>query len=149
MAQKYFAARIKNKADVEDVLQDFYLKLYRSLKSYDGKGHFYAFFYKIARSVYLDWLRKLSPEIARDEPNFQQISAGDDSIQKFEKQYDLERAMQALEEIDREILRLYFVDGLKNGEIARILGLTEENVKVRKHRALKKLKGLLYGHGQA
>jgi len=149
MAWKYFATRIKNKADIEDVMQDFYLKLFRSLENYDGSGNFYAFFYKLAHSTYLDWQRKLKPESNRSEPDFHQIPARDDPIQKIEKQFDLDKAMQSLEEIDREILMLYFVDGLKNKEIAQILGLTEENVKVRKHRALKKLKSLLNDHGQA
>jgi RNA polymerase sigma-70 factor (ECF subfamily) len=147
MAQRYFAGRVKNKADVEDLLQIFYLKLYRSLTNYNDNGNFYAFFYKLARNVYLDWLREQNIRAVADEVDFQRLPTDGDFFKQIEDRIDIEQALQKLEEIDREILKLYFVDNLKNQEIAEILDLTEENIKVRKHRALKKLREILKDYG--
>jgi RNA polymerase sigma-70 factor (ECF subfamily) len=48
-------------------------------------------------------------------------------------------AVEKLNESDREILKLSYVEGLSGAEIGRRMGLSEGNVRVRRHRALQKL----------
>ncbi|MDF2925688.1 MAG: subfamily polymerase sigma-24 subunit [Paenibacillaceae bacterium] len=52
----------------------------------------------------------------------------------------LSRALAALAERERNIIALKFGAGLKNTEIARVTGVTEDNVGVILYRTLKKLK---------
>lgn len=145
MAARYFGARVRNKADVEDLLQEFYLKLYRSLKNYTEMGSFYAFFYSTARSVYLDFLRKRDFEVSYEDLSY--IPDSRNGFEVSENKIDVENALTKLKEDEREIILLYFYDGLKNEEIAEIMGISLENVKIKKHRALKKLRSILENHG--
>lgn len=146
MALRYFAGRVKTGADLEDLIQDFYLKLYRSLSSFDDSGSFYALFYSVARSVYVDWVRKNAKQQAGSE-EFREPSDNDHAFESSEKRIDVRRALEKLKEDEREIIMLFFYDGLSNEEIARILDISIENVKVKKHRALKKLKEELKSYG--
>lgn len=148
MAFKYFSSRVNIKADAEDLMQEFYLKLFRSLNDYDSSGSFYAFFYSIARSTYVDWLRK-NIRAPLTVENIQERREKNEDFELSEKKMDIERSLKKLTEEEREILLLYFYDGLKNEEIAEILRISVENVKVKKHRALKKLREVMKGYGQA
>ncbi len=52
-------------------------------------------------------------------------------------------ALERLDQDDREVLALTYSDALRTAEIAKRLSLTEGNVRVRRHRALKRLGELL------
>ncbi|MCX7831864.1 MAG: RNA polymerase sigma factor [Actinobacteria bacterium] len=146
LALRYFSARLKTRADVEDLTQEFYLKLYRSLKDYRDSGSPYAFFYSIARSVYVDWLKKLNKDYFLTE-NLELYHQESQKNEDTDRKIDIEKGLNKLREDEREIILLYFFDGLKNEEIAEILGISVENVKVKKHRALKKLREEMKEYG--
>jgi RNA polymerase sigma-70 factor (ECF subfamily) len=55
----------------------------------------------------------------------------------------LEQALASLAEADQRMLRLRYADDLTQGEVARRLGLPEGTVKVRLHRARRRLRRLL------
>ena len=55
----------------------------------------------------------------------------------------VEQALGALGEADQRLLRLRYADDLTQGEVARRLGVPEGTVKVRLHRARRRLRGLL------
>jgi len=65
------------------------------------------------------------------------------SLERSEIAQRARRAVDALEEADRAILRLTLVEGLKPGEIAARLGLGSDVVRQRKSRALRKVIALL------
>jgi RNA polymerase sigma-70 factor (ECF subfamily) len=55
----------------------------------------------------------------------------------------VEQALGTLAEADQRMLRLRYADDLTQGEVARRLGVPEGTVKVRLHRARRRLRGLL------
>jgi RNA polymerase sigma-70 factor (ECF subfamily) len=64
----------------------------------------------------------------------------------FEKDYKFEMIKQALEQLPekyKDIVFLKYVEQKNNDEIAEILGISEDNVRQRLSRAIKKLKQLL------
>jgi len=56
-----------------------------------------------------------------------------------DRQEQVRSALRELPEDDQELLRMLYVDGLKSSEIARRLGVDAGTLRVRKHRALKRL----------
>lgn len=73
---------------------------------------------------------------------------GPDGAELIERDSDLtllHRGIAGLDPRDRQVLTLTLVNGLGPGDIARRTGLTEEAVRQRKSRALKRLRELLTG----
>jgi RNA polymerase sigma factor (sigma-70 family) len=66
-----------------------------------------------------------------------------DPIESSERSALVREALRTLQSTDRKILLLTLVDGLKPGEIARRLGLSDEVVRARKSRAIKKVAVLM------
>lgn len=60
-----------------------------------------------------------------------------------ERRAQVRQAFERLEEGDRQVLSLTYVESVKTAEIAKRLGLTEGNVRVRRHRALQRLAQIL------
>jgi RNA polymerase sigma factor (sigma-70 family) len=58
-------------------------------------------------------------------------------------------AMRQLSLEDQHLLRLFYVDGWGNAEVADELGLTAATTRVRKHRALSRLRAEMMGEGSA
>jgi RNA polymerase sigma-70 factor (ECF subfamily) len=142
-AMAYFYAKTGNHADTEDLVQELYLKLYRYLGSYEERGGFSSFFYSVARSIYADWVKKKKVQSKDAEFEAQSKGSDNDSFANSILKMELFEALRKLDETDREIIILYFFQDLKNEEIAQALNMTVENVKVRKHRALKKLRSIM------
>ena len=99
-----------------------------------------AFVYGIARNHINSHLRTAGrkPEARALEEADSVIDPGD-AIERREQESMARDAMKALSATDRKILLLTLADGLKPGEIARRLGLSDEVVRARKSRALRKL----------
>lgn len=140
MARQMFALAfsvLKNYADAEDAMQETFLKVIQSIHSYRSNGNARAWLLSITRNTAIDLLRK-----KKDEFCIEDVSA----ICKEEKSSDfadkliIEEALMTLERIDREIIVLKIVSGLKFGEISEIVGLPLSTVQKRCQRALKKLK---------
>ena len=66
--------------------------------------------------------------------------AGESSLEKEERKDVVFSALQELEPVDKRILYLTLAEGLKPQEIALELGLKPENIRLRKSRALKRLR---------
>ncbi len=65
------------------------------------------------------------------------------SLLSEERRAEVRRALEQLGEEDREILTLTYAEALRTAEIARRLGTSEGNVRVRRHRALGRLATIL------
>jgi RNA polymerase sigma-70 factor (ECF subfamily) len=99
-----------------------------------------AFAYGIARNFINDYFRTSGrrPEelpLSPDHPTAER----DDELEADERRMLVRSALKTLKASDRKILLLTLVDDLKPGDIARRLGLTDEVVRARKSRALKKV----------
>jgi RNA polymerase sigma-70 factor (ECF subfamily) len=147
---------LRDEADVEDAMQDTYLKAYDKLEQFQGKAAFSTWLIRIGINEALLRLRKLrrvrslvSQEADVDAktitqlPDTRQMNPEKQAIQVETRQL-LEKAIDHLPEKLRVIYILKEVEGLKNDEIARCLDISEPNVKVRLHRARTMLKETLY-----
>ena len=147
---------LHDEADVEDAMQDTYLKAFDKLEQFQGKAAFSTWLIRIGINEALLRLRKLrrvrslvSQESDVDTKEVIQLSdprqmnPEKQAIQVETRQL-LEKAIDHLPEKLRVIYMLKEVEGLKNDEIAHCLEISEPNVKVRLHRARTLLKETLY-----
>ena len=142
---------LRNKEDVEDIAQQVFLKAYFSLKRFDQRAAFSTWLYKITVNECWDLLRKrkvrpLLYEADLSEEQARQYSASGESeeqsqdvSERLEKRQELERLLDCLEERDRTMLVLKEVQGFSVEEIAEILGINGNTVKVRLFRARQRI----------
>lgn len=142
---------LRNSADAEELAQDSFVKAYRSLNSYKGKSKFSTWLYRITYNNCITLLRKRKMEVhSLDE---QRLSDQDEAfiydqlkeVDKAELEKYLHDALSKLPEQDQVLVTLYYYEDQKIEEISQVTGLTESNVKVRIHRARKRMYELL-GH---
>ncbi|MDP2687995.1 MAG: RNA polymerase sigma factor [Aequorivita sp.] len=145
---------IHSEDDVQDIMQDSYVKAYTKLQQFNNQSSFSTWLIRIAINEALQHIRKnkrlLSNygKIERLENIFQlpdtnQVNPESQTI-KNETRVLVERAVDQLPQKYKIIFMLQQVEGFTNPEIGACLGLTESNVKVRLHRAKNLLKEELF-----
>ncbi len=140
---------VKNKEDAEEVAQDVFLKAFKALNSYKGDAKFSTWLYKIAYYRSLDYLKKRQRRIsttAIDVSREYSISALDgemDRMEVQEKQQMVKKAIQKLPEDDGVLITLHYYEELSLKEISEVMGHSPNALKVRLHRARKRLADLL------
>lgn len=147
---------LKGETEVEDVMQDTYIKAYEKLPQFRNDSLFSTWLLRIGINTALGKLRegkKFIPtallEGALDNNQFLQIpepslmNPEKFVIQKEVKQL-LEKAIDSIPEKYRVIYILREIENMSTSEITQCLDLSESNVKVRLHRAKQMLKECLY-----
>ena len=142
----YLYSLCKNKEAAEDLRQDTFLKAMLSMS--EEHNNVRAWLYLVARNLYINYSRKQSREDELDSAS--EMSIGDDMLEGIiegEKNKALYRAMQSLPQQKREVLILQYWGGFSQKEIASMLGVTTENVRVSGYRAKKELKRIMEENG--
>ena len=114
---------------------------------YSGPTSFDRWVSAVARRCWIDtWREQSRTELLSQEPVWLDEAGLDESPPAVS--LALETALAQLSEVEREIIRLRQSEGLSFGEIGRQLGpdWQEGTVRVRHHRALKRLEALLEDH---
>ncbi|MFZ2331392.1 MAG: sigma-70 family RNA polymerase sigma factor [Atribacterota bacterium] len=148
-----------NYHDSEDISQESFLKVYRSLHQYNPKYSFSSWLYKITLNIIRDRMRKKDYAIPFSASHPEQdpeemanpIFPGGDTIAinpeerqiRQESINNLQSAIKILPLSHREIIMLRHIQNLSYYEIGRILNIPVNSVKVRLHRARVQLKFLL------
>jgi RNA polymerase sigma-70 factor (ECF subfamily) len=142
---------LRRREDVEDVVQQVFLKVFVSLKRFDQRAAFSTWLYKISVNECWDYLRKkkVRPLVYEADLSEEQVSRLDgvvsadqppaSSSDRAEARDLLERMMEKLPEQDRQLLILKEVEGFSVQELAEILDLNVNTVKVRLFRARARL----------
>jgi RNA polymerase sigma-70 factor, ECF subfamily len=142
---------LRHREDVEDIAQQAFVKAYFSLKRFDQRAAFSTWLYKITVNECWDLLRKrkvrpllyesdLSEEQARQFGATQERESGAPDIgQQLASRQRVERLLEALDARDRMMLILKEVEGFAVEEIAKILDLNTNTVKVRLFRARRRM----------
>lgn len=130
------AARAVSRSDedAEDVLQQTWLAVYKNLASFRGDAAFTTWATRIAVHEAIAFGRK-RPVIAEVKEGADGGATPDDVVERAQLGRLLERTLQTLPQGNREVMVLRDVLELDTAETAECLGLTEEAVRVRLHRA--------------
>ena len=130
-----------NRALSEDIVQEAYVRALRSIN--EEKDGFKFWLFKVCRNCYFDYLRKQKRvETLDKDVESQELSLVDDVIQQ-EEYRALYKAISLLKDSYKEAVALYYFDGLSVKEVADIIGIGVDNVKIQLYRARMKLKELL------
>jgi RNA polymerase sigma-70 factor (ECF subfamily) len=143
----------KDIAEAEDLTQEAFLQVFRSVGSFRGDSAFSTWLYRVAVNTVLMKLRrrKSPPVVSLDEP----VSSESPSLRRDVGRADLNlsgaidrialrRAMQELPEGCRQIFALHEVQGYQHHEIAKMLDCSVGNSKSQLHKAKMKMRDLLF-----
>lgn len=137
----------KNREDAEEVSQDIFVKAYRSLADFRGASKFSTWLYTIVNTTCITFLRKKRLEVHSldNEKVFESVENHDsgfnaNQVEQKSKVNMVNQAIAMLNTDDAEILTLFYKAEQSLEEIAQVLGLETNTVKVRLHRARQRLK---------
>ncbi len=146
---------LRKKEDAEDVLQETFLTVLEKLNTFDGRSSFFTWIYRIATNASLMRLRKKKVvfQELNDHSDFQENVESrvfidwtqDPAANVFtgEVKSKIDEAINKLSDIYRSVFVLRDIEGLSIKETSAILGITEENVKIRLRRARQFLRDYL------
>jgi RNA polymerase sigma-70 factor, ECF subfamily len=148
----YRAARaiVRDESEAEDVMQGAYVRAYVHLKQFAGKAKFSTWLTRIAVHEALARLRNRNrydepgPTLETSEDPMDRLPSAENTpeehLQTRELGNVLEEAIESLPPGFRAVFMLRAVEEMSTSEVAECLELSEENVKVRLHRARALLK---------
>jgi RNA polymerase sigma factor (sigma-70 family) len=140
---------IKNREEAEEISQDTFIKIYNSLNKFKGDSKFSTWIYKIAYNTCLDRLKKNKKEentISIDEFSDYLVKTRDNALSVLEEKERKQTIQNCLNLLSREenfLLTLYYFDDQNLEEIAKIMDINSNNVKVKLFRTRKKLAVIL------
>ena len=139
----YIQARVRNRADTEDLCADVFEKIQRKIADFDpSKASVSTWIFTITRNTVIDHYRRSKPSEELDE-NISDSSELDENLLNNETLGELAGALRALPEEMRDIIVLRYYDGKPLTEVAEIMGLSYGAVKLRHQSALAKLRKCL------
>lgn len=136
----------------QDLTQETFFRAYASLSRFDPSKSLRNWLLGISYHLWVDWVRKrkevLFREVTEDEmleerglfmQRGRQRGEREDLAAKDEERELMGRVVAALPEDYQSVLSLRYVEGMKRRDIARLLGISEFNVKMRLYRGKKEL----------
>lgn len=157
-----YLTRLVGRHEAEDLTQEVFVKVAQALKTFRGESQLSTWIYRIATNAAVDRLRSPSFQLTTPK-SFLSDSTGEDEEHKDiltgEKPPSVEQQqirkemnecirdfVENLPENYRTVVVLSELEQLKNDEIAEVLGVTLDTVKIRLHRARARLKKELETH---
>jgi len=153
--RRYLARRV-GETEAEDLTQAVFIKVSQALPDFRRESSLATWIYRIAANAVADKVRTPSFRDTRREdpadgltsatteaPNLwtgEIIPAIDQNLIRQEMSECVRGIVEKLPEQSRAVIKLCEFKGLKNGEIAELLGTSLETVKIRLHRARVRLK---------
>jgi RNA polymerase sigma-70 factor (ECF subfamily) len=144
-----YLSRMAGEEAAEGIAQETFVKVNRGLENFKGESKLSTWVYRIATNAALDRLRspalKRTVELPmldeggevedRDAWSDEKKPAPDQAVIRGEMNECIREFIEKLPPDFRAVMVLSEIEGLKNSEIADILGISLDNVKIRLHRA--------------
>lgn len=136
---------MRNREEAEEVSQDTFIKAFRSLHSFKGDSKFSTWLYKITYNNCMDRTKRISRSYNAQtidtvvENKIESSESILDSIERKERAKLIEQCLEELPEEERLILWMFYYQELNLKEIIDVTSYTQANLKVKLHRARKKL----------
>ena len=134
--------------DREDLVQEILLRLWNSYQSFEGKSSFSTWMYRVAMNTAITFLRKekTKPEMVSDS-YIALLNKACENDNVAEKKLEIfYKAAKALNPIEKALI-FYFMEGMSHREIGSLLGITENNARVKLNRTKEKLQSIIKTNG--
>jgi RNA polymerase sigma factor (sigma-70 family) len=138
----YVATLLRDPAAAEDVTALAFERAMRKQRSYrSSRGSERAWLFGIARNAALDELRRRgrATQLAAEPADAHAPGPADDAERALDRA-TVRAALARLAPREREVIALKFHAGLSNGELARVLAVSESNAGTLLHRAMQQLR---------
>ena len=140
-----FAEKLTGSPDhAEDIVEDVFLKIWTRQQQFDDLHHLKSFLYKATRNACFDHLRRQEHSRERQavfqQSQHQWEAAADLDMIRVEIYRNIYKAIDELPEQCGRIVRMGYIEGKSNDEIATELGLSVQTVKNQKSRGVALLK---------
>jgi len=150
--RKFILHTVRNDWVADDLVQETFIRVNNNLENIRDAAKLQAWIFRIASNLCQDYFRHQgkAPQPGSEEISAETLPAKIPTIQKELEQGQMRKCVfglvNRLPESLRSVIILADVSEFSQREIAEILGITVDNVKIRLHRARKKLKDLLEEH---
>ncbi len=147
--KRYAYKFLFDRNDIDDLVQDVFIKAYTNLQSFDNDRKFSPWIYRIAHNTYVNAIKKKLTEkvfpIDFDTflPHPRALETSDNESEKEYTRTMLDKNIKLIDTKYREPLILYFYEEMDYKEIAEVLGVPVSTVGVRIKRGKEKLKEIL------
>ena len=151
---------VRQREEALDIVQEVFIKLFRSIKNFKGRSHFYTYLYRMVMNTAIDHARKTGKQQLSsldEEGSFEPSDEAEKGPERILLQKELEervkRAMDKLPVEQRAALIFRDMEGLSYQEMAEAMGCSIGTVMSRLHYGRKKMQELLKDyvglHGQS
>jgi RNA polymerase sigma factor (sigma-70 family) len=124
----------------DDLAQETFIKMHRSIHTYKGTAKFSTWLYRIAYNTFLNDERRRQPESGFDEAYHAPTA---DGAERASKMFDVDRALRHLSIRQQAIFDLHYKKGMTHDEVATAMELPLGTVKSDLTRCRAKLKEIL------
>lgn len=143
---RYILYQVKDKMTAEDLTEEVFLKAWKGLKSYRGKGKaFSSWLYRIAHNHVVDHFRSKERDSSLDTEMIAALDGPEQEVEEGIMQQELLEALSHLTPQRRRVIILKFIEGLDTSEIAQIMRKSQGAIRVMQMRALAALRVRLRG----
>ncbi len=140
---------LNNKEEAEEIAQDTFIKVFNSLSKFKGESKFSTWVYKVTYNTCLDALKKkkkinnVSYIEDFSEHQTKALEGILDSIDEKERNQAIQQCLEELPSDEAFLVTLYYFDDQSVEEIAKVMNISTDNVKVKLFRTRKKLATIL------
>lgn len=154
--RRFVQATIRDDWAADDLVQETFLRVMDKVDTLKEPSSLRAWIYRIALNLCRDYLRSRSRRgrEAGSQAEWDQLldampapcSSAETALARHQMNACMQHKIKMLPQSQRTVLCLFDVNGLSQQEIAEVLDISVQNVKVRLHRARKSLKKILQAH---
>jgi RNA polymerase sigma-70 factor (ECF subfamily) len=135
--------------DANDVLQNMFIKVWKSLENFREDSQLYTWLYRIATNECLTFLdqqkKKAAISLSDVEEGLSNKVTASDNFDANKLEWKLQLAIQQLPEKQRLVFNLRYYDEMPYEEMSRVLETSEGALKASYHHAAKKIEAFLIG----
>ena len=128
---------VKNKQDAKDITQDSFLKVLENINKFQNTSKLSTWLYRIVYNQSIGFIKRESRTTQIGYSVLVDKYEEDDN--REDKIQDLYKAINLLDDTDRNVIMLFYLAEKSIKDIAQITGLSTANIKVILHRARKRL----------
>jgi RNA polymerase sigma-70 factor (ECF subfamily) len=144
---KICLSRLNRREEAEDAVQEIFLRVYRSINSYDREKSFWNWLYTITMNylkTHYHGLKRLEDlkERARQNIRSSRLDPAD-YVEQRERDNKINQAIGSLPRQFKKVIILFYVENMRVSEISESLNISRDNVKVQLYRARNMLKEIL------
>lgn len=144
---RYSYMQVRNRGKALDITQDTFIKTWEYLSSGRKVENLRAFLYKVAKNLVIDDSRKKKHSSIEEmaEKGFD-VENGTDEISLHESAFEKKATLEFINKLKpryRDVIVFRFIEDMSVKAIAEMLGESENNISVRIHRGLDKLRDII------